>query len=145
MRWRLCKEAGWPLTERAGNRVAVELDVPGCFCQALVQPRGRKGLHVGVQLACAPSSDAASRHAVNVLLLHACHFVRMARATARTGDGATAYGWEVSLDRVAGVREVEHALAALSVACRLSACEVSLFQQDESLARRYLMLRGWCS
>ena len=141
----LCKETGWPLAERTGNQVAVELDVPGCFCQALVQPKGRKGLHLGVDMECAPSVSVASRNALDVMLLHACHFLRLARATTRTAAGATAYGWEVSLDRVAGAREVEYALAALSVACRLSAREVSVFQQDESLARRYLMLRGWCS
>ncbi len=141
----LCKETGWPLVQRAGDQVAVELDVAGCFCQALVQSRGQKGLHLGVDMARAPSSGVTSRHALNVMLLHACHFLRMARATARNADGATVYGWEVALDRAASVREAEHALAALSLACRLSAREVAMFQQDESLARRYLMLRGWCS
>jgi hypothetical protein len=141
----LCKETGWPAAERAGHQVAVELDVPGCFCQALVQSRGQRGLHLGVDMASTPFISATSRHALNVMLLHACHFLRMARATTRTADGATAYGWEVSLDHVAAARELEYALAALSVACRLSAREVSLFQQDESLARRYLVLRGWCS
>ena len=141
----LCKETGWPLAQRAGNQVAVELDVPGCFCQALVQLSGRKGLHLGVNMAHASSLGAAGRHAINVMLLHACHFLRMARATTRHIDGATVYGWEVSLDRPSGVREAEYALAALSLACRLTAREVAMFQQDESLARGYLVLRGWCS
>ena len=42
-----------------------------------------------------PSSGVAGRHAINVMLLHACHFLRMARATTRHIDGATVYGWEV--------------------------------------------------
>ena len=72
-------------------------------------------------MARAPSSGVTSRHALNVMLLHACHFLRMARATTRNADGTTVYGWEVALDRAASVREAEHALAALSLACRLSA------------------------
>ncbi len=141
----LCKETGWPLARRAGDQLAVDLDVPGGFYQALVQSRGQKGLHLGVDIMSAPSIGAASRYAVNVLLLHACQFLRMARATTRTADGAAVYGWEISLDRVASVREAEYALAALSLACRLSAREVVMFQQDETFARRYLVLRGWCS
>jgi hypothetical protein len=141
----VCKETGWPATERPGNQVAVELDVPGCFCQALVQPMGREGLHFGVDMAAASAVSVTSRHAISVVLLHACEILRMARAVTRTAGGNTTYGWEVSLDRIAGARDVEYALGALSIACGLSVREVSVFQQDESLARRYLMLRGWCS
>ena len=46
----LCKETGWPLARRAGDQVAVDLDVPGGFYQALVQSRGQKGLHLGVDI-----------------------------------------------------------------------------------------------
>jgi hypothetical protein len=141
----LCEATGWPLSRRAGDQVSIELDAPGLFCQALAEPKGEKGLRLGVDLASVPPSGDAGRHALNVFLLHASHLVRMARATARTVGGATVYGWEVSLDRVAGAGEVQHALSALSVACRLSVREIQVFEQDESMARSYLVLRGWCS
>jgi hypothetical protein len=141
----LCKEAGWPLAERAGNQVVVELDVPGCFCQALVQPNRRKGLHLAVDLASVASSGVVCRHALSVMLLHACHSLRMTRAVMRDLGSTTTYGWQVWLDRMTSAWELENALAALSVACRISAREVSMFQDDEPLARRYLTLRGWYS
>ncbi len=141
----LCEETGWPLAHRTGDHVAIELDVPGAFCQALVQPKGEEGLHLRVDLATVPSACAAGRHAASAMLLHASHLVRMARAASRTAEGATAYRWEISLDRGAGVREVQNALSALSIACRLTAREIQVFEQDESMARRYLVLRGWCS
>jgi hypothetical protein len=141
----LCEEAGWPLARRAGDQVAIELDVPGSFCQALVQPKGERGLHLRVDLATVPSACDAGRHAIGALLLHASHLVRMARATSRTAGGDTVYRWEVSLDRGAGVRAVQHALSALSVACRLTAREIQVFEQDQSIARGYLVLRQWTS
>jgi hypothetical protein len=141
----LCEQTGWPLARRAGDQVAIELDAPGLYCQAMAETKGERGLHLGVDLASGPPSGDAGRHALNVFLLHASHVVRMARATARTVGGATVYGWEVSLDRVAGAAEVQHALSALSVACRLSVREVEALKQDETTARSYLVLRGWCS
>jgi hypothetical protein len=141
----LCEATGWPLSRRAGDQVAIELDAPGLFCQATAEPKGERGLQLGFDLASVPPSGDAGRHALNVFLLHASHVVRMARATARTVGGATVYGWEVSLDRVAGAGEVQHALSALSVACRLSVREIQALEQDETTARSYLMLRGWCS
>lgn len=134
----VCKEVGWPVAERPGNHAAVELDVPGHFYQAFMQPKGREGLHLSVNVAHAPHLSDTSRHAISVLLLDACHLLRMARAV----GGATGYRWEVSLDRVTSARQVEYALGTLSMACRLSAREVAAFQQDEPLARRYLLLRG---
>jgi hypothetical protein len=141
----LCKEVGWPLAQRAANYVVFELDVPGSFYQAVARPRGPSGLQLGVDLASAPDVSGARQQALDVLLLHASHCVRTARATVRTASGVTAYGWEVLLDRVANSRELEYVLGALSVACRLSAREVSAFQQDDCLSRSYLKLRGWCS
>jgi hypothetical protein len=141
----LCEEAGWPLVRRAGDQVAIELDVPGAFCQALAQPKGEGGLHLRVDLATVPPARDAGRHAIGALLLHASHLVRMARAASRTAQGATVYCWEVSLDRGAGVRAVQHALSALSVACRLTAREIQVFEQDEAIARSYLLLRRWNS
>ena len=82
---------------------------------------------------------------MGVLLLHASHFLRMVRAAARAAEAGTVYGWEVVLDPEAGAPELQHALAALSVACRLSAREVPALEQDDGLARRYLTLRGWYS
>jgi len=141
----ICQETNWPLDQRAGDHVAFQLDVPGSFCQAFAEPSGEAGLRLRVDLATVPSAGHVEKYALTVLLLHASHLVRMARATARAVDSAAVYGWEIALDCVAGVEEVRHALSALSVACRLTAREVQASAQDESLARSYLVLRGWCS
>ena len=140
----LCKETGWPMAERAAHYVVFELDVAGAFYQAVARS-WQAGLRLEVELVNASGVGGDKQQALNVLLLHASHSVRMARATARASDDVTAYGWEVLLDRVANARELDHALAALSVACRLSGREACAFQQDDYLARSYLMFRGWCS
>jgi hypothetical protein len=141
----LCESVGWPLAQRAGSETAIELDVPGAYFAAAVRARGKNGLLLAVDLTVAQSSAEICRLAASVLLLHASHCVRMARATARTDGVATTYGWEVPLEGVAGEFELKHALSALSVACRLTAREVEAILQEQSLARSYLTLRGWCS
>jgi hypothetical protein len=141
---RLCEEAGWPFAERASGRVAVQLDVRDQFYQALMERTWAGGLRLWVELGNDVSDAASSRFAVSVLLLSACRAVRMARAAATPVNGVTAYCWEVSLGDAAGSRELQHALASLSVACRVSAREVQALQH-EAIARHYLMVRGWSS
>ena len=139
----LCKGTGWPMAQRAADCLVFELDVAGSFYQAVARSSGANGLRLAVDLGGEPELDGARRRALSVVLLHAAHCVRMARPTVRTLDGMTAYGWEVVLDHVGSVRDVEHALAALSVACRLCGREVLALEQDDCLARSYLALRGW--
>lgn len=147
----LCREAGWRIVERADGQVAVPLEVPEMYLQASIRPRGQDGLRLEVPLEGAPGAAAVCHSAVHVLLLSACRAVRMARATARVRPAEAAegaeevqYGWEVVLAGPVAAWELDHALAALSVACRLCAREVKTLH-DETIARQYLAVRGWSS
>lgn len=135
------RQTGWPTTIRADGRLLVRLDVPDVFCQAAVE----RGEPHTVRLATAlngPGQGTASCRAAEVLLLEACHLIRMPRATARESDERLCYGWEVMLGKAASPRMLDEALVALSLACRLTAQEISAFE-DESLARTYWAMRGW--
>jgi hypothetical protein len=83
-----------------------------------------------------------SQYATELLLLWASRAVRMARATATTtDDGTTQYCWEVLLGSAPTSRELDHALTALSVACRMSLREAQALQ-DKEIARVYLAMQG---
>jgi len=140
----LCEQAGWPFSRRAGVRLAVPLDVREGFHQALLEPTGAGGVRAWVELGNVRSGASVGRIAVAVLLLRGCGAVRMARAAASPAADQTAFFWEISWGDVPGAGELDHALASLSMACRLSAREVPLVQ-DESIARHYLTVRGWSS
>jgi len=141
----LCREAGWPCTERAGGHVAVTLDAGRAFTQAIVEPAGQASYRAWVELGANPSPSDTTSHAVNWLLLLACRVVRMARAVAvPAADGRVAYGWEVVLGRSPAAGELHDAFSALSVACRLTRREIHALQ-EESVAQKYLAARGWSS
>jgi hypothetical protein len=137
----LREELAWPTTERPDGRLAVTLDVPGSFCQALVRPQADK-VRVAVELVSEQSLSPVSRRALGLLLLSANSAVRMARAAAEDRNGLAAAWFEVVLTSRAAVAEAEHALAALSVACRLCVREVKAMQ-DDAIAMEYLSVRGW--
>jgi len=134
----LCEEAGWQFTTRADGRLAVQLDVPGAFCQALTERDDQGGVHLRAWLEGGRPTATASRCAVDVLLLSACRVVRMARAVA----GPAEYCWEITLADPPDALGLDHALSSLSVACRMSAREINVLQ-DEAIAQRYLTVRGW--
>ena len=133
-------ESGWAFTERAGGRLAVELEAREGFYQALVEQRGVGGVRLWVELARAQALSAASRQALGLLLLTAGGALRPARGAAEAGDGQMALRLEVDFATPPGAAELGHALAALSVGCRLCGEEVKLLE-DESIAGRYLRIR----
>ena len=89
--------------------------------------------------------DQPCRQALAVALLTICGIIRMARATARENDGQAAARFEVVFSNAPCSGELVHALAALSVACRLCGKEVKVLQEEEEVAREYLAVRGWPS
>jgi hypothetical protein len=138
----LCREAGWPFHERSDGQVAVPLEVPDMYLQAAIRPWDHGLLCVEAPLESLPHAAGGCRAAVGVLLLTACGAVRMVRATARPGETEVEYAWQAVVDPVA--EELRHALAAISVACRLSAREVEALR-DQTIAAKYLAVRGWSS
>jgi hypothetical protein len=142
----LIQEAGWPCTERSSGRLAVDLDVPGAFHQAIVEERS-DGLSAAVDLVTVdPSQSPDCCHAVGVMHLELSSIICMARpAAAATNVGSEARlkaGVEVVFASRPTPRELDHGLAALSIACRLAAAETTVLHQDERTARAYLALRG---
>jgi hypothetical protein len=140
----LCKEAGWPCTQRADGLLALELDVSDAFHEALVDRADDNSFRLWVELVNAPFNSAASRSALHVMLLSACRAVRWARAAAVPVNGNRAYRWEVDLGQAPAAWQLYRGLASLSVACGISAREVSALQ-DPTVAEKYLLLRGWSS
>jgi hypothetical protein len=140
---RLCEEAEWPFTERAGGKLAVALDTPDSYCQATLEQRP-EGLHVTAGLGASVPASESSRTAVAVLLLTLGGVVRMVRATGEECDGQSPVRLEVRLARAPGADELAHALAALSVGHRLCGREVEVLQDDE-IAAEYLASRGLSS
>lgn len=139
----LCREAGWPGTERESGQVAVPLEVRGAFHQALIAPSEDGGLHLEVDLGNAQTQTVGAA-AAEVFLLGACRVVRLARAAAALAEGVAAYRWEATLGPPPSGAELDAALAALSVACQISAREIEALL-DEKMAREFLKSRGWSS
>jgi hypothetical protein len=140
---RLCEESGWAFTERAGERLAVELEVPDGFHQAIVEPRS-DGVRVVAQLGSYALPSAVSRRAVGVMLLTLGAVLRMARPAGADRDGAVTTWLEASLPVCPIPAELAHALSAVSIGCEMCAREVDVLQ-DESVAKEFLTVRGWSS
>lgn len=129
---------GFPAVVHRDNRILVQLDVPPEFVQANVEPLS-DGVRLAVELADAVALEPAPRLAVGLLLLTTCGAVELARAVL---SPAGKPGWEVLLEGEPGDDELSEALAALSVACRLSVREARLLTGCRA-AGCYLMIRGW--
>jgi len=140
----ICEETGWPFTQRADGCVAIQLDVAGAFHQTLAEQRADGRLRLSVNLDSPQPIASTSQLAVDVLLLTACRVVRLARATVAPVNDRTAYCWETTLGDAPNAFELEQALASLSVACRVSAREIRILE-DESIAQKHLAVRGWSS
>lgn len=140
----LCTAAGWDFAERAPGVLTVELDVPGDAYHALLARRTGRRVAVAVELASCSRPSEATRLALGLMLLTASGMVRMARAAAEAVEGRTATRFEAVLHHTPAPGELAHALSALSVACRLCGREARTLQ-DETVAQRYLSVRGWSS
>jgi hypothetical protein len=137
----LCSEAGWPFVVRGDGRLAVELEVPGSYAQALLAP-WQRGVGVSCEIAAFDSLEEVCRPAVGGLLLAASGLVRLGRAAVRP-DGAVAVAqFEVRFESAPAPLEISSALECLSVACSLCGEEAKTLQLP-AVAERYLALRGW--
>ena len=135
----VCRESGWAFIERGSGILAVDLDVPGTFQQALVEADAQRGVAVSVALTAGTEPPVPPcREALGLLLLRSSAVVRMARAAVETGEGGTAARFEVVFADTPCAAELAHAFAALSVACRLASHETAVLARDERIARAYL-------
>lgn len=139
----LCEETGWPFTVRSSGKVVFTLDTHDGFYQATLERRS-EGVHVTAGLGTPTLASKDSRVAVAVLLLTLGGVVRMVRAAVEECDGPSAIRLEACLGRRPAGIELTHALAALSIGCRLSGREVEVLEDGE-IAAEYLALRGMSS
>jgi len=136
-------EAGWAFVRRSSGRIAIDLDVPDQFCQAIVEPRGA-GFRARVVLALAVSPSAFVRAALAVLLLTTTAGVRLVRAGAAEREGETTVFVEAGVGAPVSAQELHHALAALAVTCRMAGREARALV-DDGVAGLYLAARGWAA
>jgi hypothetical protein len=135
----LVRATGWPVVERSGGRLAVELKAPGMFRQALVDVCPDGNLCASLPLA-TDDEDAATpisstcRAALGLFLLRAGSVLRLVRPSGDVG----AARFEVALGEAPVAAEVGHALAALSTAARLTLREAAVLRADADIATAYL-------
>jgi hypothetical protein len=169
VRWKqLCEETLWPIHPRGASKLAVSLDVPGSFCQAIAEAAGAGSVRIRHEAGNNELSDV-SRKALAVFLLTASRVVRMARAyavhevpgagsmvlggtaeavaglsspgTQHPAPSTRSIGWEILLGDPPAAFEIDRALSALSMACRMTTNELAVLAEDE-VARRYLAVQG---
>lgn len=134
----LMRESSWRLTERGPGGLTTELD-------SLSSPSARL---------CATSREVAltaefirtntvadcSKKAIALFLLTASSSLRLARAYGTETEDTWTCGMMVSLPALPAMEEIDHGLAALSVAHRMCAREANVLL-DEAAARCYLAVR----
>jgi hypothetical protein len=136
----LCTEAGWPFIEREATRLAIELETPRSFYQAVAVPAG-SGVRLHCDLAALEAPPEPVRAAVGELLLATCGVLRLAR-TAIIFDGSSAIArLEVKFALPPSPPEISSALESLSVGCSICGEEIKTLQ-DPAIARRFLECRN---
>jgi len=134
----LLRESSWACTERGANDFSANLDADSAPPARIRMTES--GVELSVELARWNAATEASRRALAVFLLTASGALRMARACAVDADGQTGFGLQVGLPAAPAVEEIDHALAALSIAHRMCAREANVLLNDAA-ARCYLAAR----
>jgi hypothetical protein len=134
----LLRESPWSCTKRGPNNYSVELDAQAAP-PAGIRING-SNLELSVELLRCGAPADASRHALALFLLTATSALRMVRAYAVRAENQESYGLQVSLQSSAASAEIDHALAALSIAYRMCAREAAVLLQAAA-AHHYLAAR----
>jgi len=135
----LLRETSWPCTERGPDDFSVELDA--CSAPPASIRMIASGVVLSVEMARVSMSADASRQAMAVFLLTASSALRLVRAFAEQADVQKTFGFKVFLPPEPLTEEIEHGLAALSIAYQMCAHEASVLL-DEAAARCYLAARN---
>lgn len=130
----ICKEDGWTCADREDG-VAVELDVPRAFHQAILQETP-EGVRAFTDILMCDALPDACRNAIAVFLVRVNGVVRMIRAIAEENQSQIIIRLESRLDTYCA-SELLHLLKAMSVGCRICFDEVNALQ-NEAIAKEYL-------
>jgi hypothetical protein len=95
---------------------------------------------LNVELVRASATPEASRRALALYLLTAARELRLVRAYATQAEAGWSCGMQVNLPVAPASEEIDHALAALSMAHRMCAREANVLL-DQAAARCYLAVR----
>ena len=138
----LCHLAGWPCNRRSEGKLSVHLEIPGAYALAILSVDG--GVRALVELPIGTNLSSISRQAIGQLLLALGGQVRGVRSALRAKHQSVSAVLEAQLDGRPSAAALNHLLAALSVAARMSIRELPLLASHE-LAEKYLSIRGWSS
>ena len=134
----LLREISWPSTERGPNDFSADLAADSAPPASIRM--SESGVVLGVELVRANAMADAARKALAVFLLTTSSTLRLVRAYATEVDGGFAFGVQVNLPAAPASEEIDHALAALSIAHRMCARETNVLLND-AVARFYLTAR----
>jgi hypothetical protein len=135
----LC-ETGWPCTERGPNDFSVDLGADSTPPARI--STNEKGIDFSVEVVRCPSAAEVTRQALAIFLLTASGTLRLARAHAVEDGDQQRFGFQVCLPPAPTTDELDHALAALSIAYRACAREANALL-DDAAARCYLGVRDF--
>jgi hypothetical protein len=135
----LLRDCNWPCAERGQNDYSADLDASGAPPANIRM--NENSLVVSVDLLRCNAAADITRQALAIYLLTASYSLRMVRACAERADEQICFGFHVSLPFTPVVEEIQHALAALSVAYRTCAQETSVLLHDAA-AQLYLTARN---
>lgn len=134
----LLHEVSWPTTERGPNDFSVELSANSA-AQARIRIT-ENGVVITSEMARLSAAAEPSRRALALFLLSATNALRFVRAFAERTDSGFVMGVQVGLPCVPAIEEIDHGLAALSIAHRMCAKEIGVLL-NEATARCYLAAR----
>jgi hypothetical protein len=134
----LLRETAWQCTERGMDEFVVELDAVSAPPARI--KRNESGIAISVELIRSNVMTEPSQQALAIFLLTAGSTLRLVRAYAAGVDDQRSFGFQVSLAASAVAEEIDHALAALSIAHRMCAREANVLL-DEAAARCYMAVR----
>jgi hypothetical protein len=136
----LLRESAWTCTERGPGDLSVELDAES-LPPARIHAAGA-GLAVNVELARLNATTGAARQSLAVFLLTATGALRLVRAYGVQRGEQEIFGLQVGVPSAPVMEEIDHSLAALSLAYRVCAREANLLL-NEAAARCYLAARDF--
>jgi hypothetical protein len=135
----LLRETSWPFTERGPNDFSAHLEADSAPPARITM--NEHGFVFSVELVRSNAAAEVTQQALTVFLLTASSALRLVRARAVDGDGQRSFGFQVCLPAAPAAEEIDHALAALSIAYRMCARETKVLL-NEVAARCYLAARG---
>jgi hypothetical protein len=130
-------DSPWKFTERGTHEFAVELEsnsAPPAHVRI-----DKRGIAASVELVRCSRADEAVPEALSIFLLTVTRETRLVRATRHSGNQEI-FALQAGLPALPAPEELDHVLAALSVAHRICAREANLLL-NEAAARCYLAAR----